>query len=56
MDTTIKIILRDTPSKTMAIIEEEGAEAVEYWIDDDSLNSMAWSVGQAVMDYLEGLG
>lgn len=37
-------------------IQEAGAEPVTYTISDDSMEVMAWDVGQAVSDYLEGLG
>lgn len=38
-------------------VEEEGtAEAVDYPVDESSLESMAMSIGEAVSDYLQGLG
>ena len=57
MNTTLKITLKDLPdSQVVAIIEEENAEPLEYYLDDSSLSSLAWSVGNAVTDYLEGIG
>lgn len=38
-----------------AVIEEENAEPIVYPIDEGSLESIAYSVGEAVSDYLQGL-
>lgn len=57
MNTTLKITLKGLPdNQLIAIIEEENAEPLEYYLDDSSLSDLAWSVGNAVTEYLEGLG
>lgn len=56
MDTTIHVTVKDTTCGSLVIVREDGAEPVEYPLSDNSLSDMAWSIGQAVTDYLEGLG
>lgn len=51
METELSVIIRyDTVT-----IREAGADAVTYPISENSLESMAWDIGRAVSDYLEGL-
>ena len=37
-------------------IEEDGAEPVTTRISNDSWESAIWDIGEALKDYLEGLG
>lgn len=54
MDTTITIKINTEDQK--CTIQEKDAESVEYDIDISSYESIAYSVGEAVSDYLQGLG
>ena len=54
MKTTITIEI-DT-DRNLCTIEETSAEQAGYDISTDSLESMAYDVGEAVSDYIQGLG
>ena len=51
---TVVSILIDTNRGT-ALIQEDGAEQVEYGISTASVEAIAEDVGDAVQDYLTGL-
>lgn len=52
---TIMTITIDTTNNT-CIVEEANAEAVTYECSGDSLEAIAYDVGVAVSDYIQGLG
>ena len=53
--TKFELTVRIDLNSETCTIEEDGAEAESYDICADSLESIAWSVGEHVSDYLQGL-
>ena len=57
MDTIITIHIKECSDiRAIVTIEEQNAEPVETTVLYDSLEGLADAVGDAVKDYLEGLG
>ncbi len=57
MNTTLTITIQEcSGNHAVVTVEEQNAEPVSTKVRYDSLEGLAYNVGEAVKDYLKGLG